>query len=384
MNHQLLASVAMISKRCMKRLHGILLLVAALNACPAAYTQVSNAPIPFYPQYCSDNKLPADVTAPNVNSGKSACDQGFDNWIRDGLTSHRPLYLPAGFYRLSNAHIVQLHQAGQQAASSLTIYCDGPQIAQFLFDSGMAPPNIQFIGNDVPSAPDLVSGLWIQNCGFYGSTPGALMQIGATDYGDQFRGMKLDYVAVRNVTTSGNAIALQLNNVTASFINAVANAASISPAEGAQGPPYTTLGFAALECRQCTASTFHGSYGVSSFGVVLADGANTGNSFYSLDLEETVNAVRIVNAQSTDNTFLAGQYSDFQTGIVANAGSGNVFVSPNFLPRCAGNASQGNPAGSNYSIAFTGQMVGASVTYVNQTLLAGNPCKPNYGGYITP
>jgi hypothetical protein len=97
------------------------------------------------------------------------------------------------------------------------------------------------------------------------------------------------------------------------------------------GPPWTGLGFAALDCRQCLFNNFFGSYSASYFGVVLRDGSNYGNVFHAIDDEVTTDAIAILNSASANNTFMGGQIALSYSGIYATAGSNNLFCNPNYL-----------------------------------------------------
>jgi hypothetical protein len=282
-----------------------------------AYAQAPPSSIAFYPTYCSDR------------TGATDCSTGFANWIADGISQKLPLYAQAGTYKLSSQQTVNLISV---KTVGLSIFCDGPQLTRFVFDNSVASPNLQFIGDDSnPATVDNIFYLWVQGCGFRGNTNGTIVQVGRQNFNDAINETQFVNVAVQNASTGGSAIALQLNFVLNSFMNVVANAGAPTPG----GPPWTGLGFAALDCRQCLFNNFFGSYSIGYAGVALRDGSNYGNVFHAIDDEVTTAAVWILNANSTHNTFLGGQFALSSQGINAVNGSDNKFLNPHFLGNTA-------------------------------------------------
>lgn len=279
-----------------------------------ADAQAPSSAIAFYPAYCKDL------------TGKTDCSSGFARWISAGISQHRPLYARAGKYRLSSAQVVQLHPV---AGIGLSVFCDGPKLTRFVFDRDVGSPNLEFIGLDTPGNADSINYLWIQGCGFSGSTNGTLVQIGRMDFGDAINETQLVNDGIYNGSGGDGAIALQLNFVLNSFINIVADAGAPPPSEKA--PPFKNLGFAALDCRGCAFNSFFGSYSIANSGIVLRDWQNYGNVFHSVDAEVTNASVSVLNSGSVDNTFIGGQFSSSVVGINATAGAGNKFINPHFF-----------------------------------------------------
>ncbi len=296
---------------------GLVALLVLTGSAPAM-AQAPPSSLTFYPTYCSDR------------TGATDCSAGFAQWIADGIAQKLPLYAQAGTYRLASAQTVNLHDV---ATTGMSIFCDGPQLTKFVFDANVSSPNLQFVGNNfqAPNVPDNIFYLWVQGCGFRGNTNGTLVQIGRTTYGDAINETQLVNVAVQNSSGGGSAIALQLNFVLNSFINVVANAG----APTGTSPPWSNIGFAALDCRGCLFNNFFGSYSIGYAGVALRDGNNYGNVFHAIDDEVTTVAVWILNAGSAHNTFIGGQFALSSQGINATAGSSNKFLNPNFLGNTA-------------------------------------------------
>lgn len=328
---------------CATRLPIIFSLLAALLSNQAKAALIPASALPFYPTYCNDN------------TGQTSCSGGFAQWIQDGITQKRALYAQAGRYRLDSQQTITLTSQGPGGTAppantlmsgvlGISIYCDGPQLTQFVFDAGVASPNLQLVGQDLAHAAtptqDSVTYPVIRGCGFSGSVNGTLMQIGTYDYGDAINEPQLINDEFHNNSSGGSAVALQLNFVLNGYVDVVATAGIVPP--GQSGPPWTSLGFAALDCRACAFNNFYGSYGYSNNAIVLRDGWTFGNTFHSVDVAVFTSAVYIPNETVpgsimgppllNHNVFLGGTFSSGVYGINAafGASSGNIMINPTF------------------------------------------------------
>ena len=292
--------------------------------------------------YCTGSSSPYSCTSTQ-----------FSTWIAQGLgSSPKPLYAPAGVYNISGSVTVDFNPGSPPTTDptiGLSIFCDGPQLTQFVFSSGSGITFENSAGTNATTGNAPVYYLWIQGCGFTGSTNAPLVQIGQSDFFDAFNETQLVNDVIRNRmggTNGGSAIGLQLNYVLNSFVNVTINAACVAtsvltvsgcPSTGISGTAstgYSGLGFAALDCRKCLFNSFFGSYSNSGSGVVLRDDSNYGNVFHSIDDEGTTAAIWTVNGSGTyihNNTFMGGTFAFSSLGINATVGATTYLFNPYFL-----------------------------------------------------
>lgn len=283
--------------------------VAAMLALQAAPSVAASSVVPIYPNYCADN------------TGGTVCPAAnFASWIAAGSAPGAVLYAQAGIYRLSAQQTVHLGPTG------LNIICDGPQVTQFAFDSGVASPNIVFEGNDnAPSTPATVTGLSIEGCGITGAVNGTLAQFGWPDFGDKLYHPRLVHdLFINSAPVSGPGVALQLNYVDSGTVDVIAQNGNLP------GAPYNRSGFAALDCRQCTNTNFFGLFQQAYSAIMLRDGINSGNTFHSVVTAHSVVGLNVANTSSHANTLVGGLISDSTYGIFASGGSSNQIINPTF------------------------------------------------------
>lgn len=280
----------------------------------------------FYPTYCTDN------------TGATDCTSGFNAALADQLSTAKCLYIPTGRYLISSNIDWNIHAKPTQG---FCIYGDGRGDARAviagsaLIFGGTTGVNFNIHGN---TGDSLTTGR-IQNLSIIGSTTGTVFQVGNSALDDAFNEIYLTGLFISNGSTAGSAVALNLNF----FLNGVVDA--IVNGGGYNVGTKIGSGFAALDCRQCTFTSFLGSYSLSGTGIYLRDGSNYGNVFSALTTEATTTNIAILNAGSTNNTFVGGSISLATNGIVATGGSNNVFLNTNFQAGSLTSKITGTPVG---------------------------------------
>jgi hypothetical protein len=251
------------------------------------------------------------------NTGATDCSAGIADWLAEGIALNKALYIPAGTYRVSSQLVWNLQTV---YATGINVFGDGRLASIIKFDTGVASPNWDIVGDDTAMEYGICYGRF-EDFGVQGNTSGELMTFGRDDYNDSMNEFQLNNIYVQNFSTADTAIALKLNY----FVNGLVNVA----ADGGGFSNDTGSGFAALLCNQCVMTTFMGTFGNDGSGIVFANGSSTTNTFLNVDTEANTIDIEISSANATDNTFVGGQIATATYGIYASAGVSNKFINVN-------------------------------------------------------
>ena len=171
------------------------------------------------------------------------------------------------------------------------------------------------------------------------NTPGYAVVVGMPDFSDAQNSIKIDHLIVNNSSNSTNSAggACQFNYVLDSDIYAICDSAG-----GAAGMAFEQAQFSRIS-GAATAAAAGGR------GIVLENGYNFSNTFFSLDLEVSPTCLSITFNHNGLNTFVS-PYFDCTTAINATASVGNTVINPNY----GGNVSNYGPNSVGISVQGTG------------------------------
>jgi hypothetical protein len=223
------------------------------------------------------------------------------------LAARRPLYLPAGQYRLDTPLI---WDTAALASVGISIFGDGPLLTALDFVHGGDGPDL-LVHCSAPGGASFYSQL--HDFGVQGHGRGAALQIGRDDFSDAHNAISVRRLVIN---ADGAGPAFTLNGVYNGHIDVVANAAGV------------TRGIA-LRLRQTAFCTFNGAQGHASVGTWMGDGYNFGNVFTAIDYEVLATAVRIAGTNCARNTWIGGTLANLDWGFDCTAGHDNRVININ-------------------------------------------------------
>jgi Pectate lyase superfamily protein len=246
-------------------------------------------------------------------TGVNDCSTALSNAYAAAVAAKKALYVPAGTYRVSSQITWSL---AANPTFGVTVYGDGPRLSLFQFDSSVASPNLQIVGN----ASQAIFYSRFSAFGVEGNVNGIVLQIGRTDLTDELNQFVFDQLEIKNSNSSAAAIGTQVNNVIGgTFLNVVSNG-------GGSG-----TGLAALELQQASFCTFlGGSFGNSTKSVYITNGFTFSCTFFSVDTEAATTAWTCDSVHAANNTWVGGQIATVTNGFNFTAGNSALVINPNF------------------------------------------------------
>ncbi len=229
------------------------------------------------------------------------------------ITSGKPLYFPTAIYNVGTSQLVFLLNSA--LTSGVYIYGDGVARSIINAMNVTTSPQVLFTNTEPPSRT-----AWnfsIKEIGFYNYTTGAGVQFGNEDFSDSFQKPTIDILAL-NFHNASTARAVEMNSVANGKIRLVANVATNGTG---------------LLLRQATYNHFTGSVGaVAGTSIRLTDGANKGNVFMAMDMENVDTCIISDSPANEANTFIGGTFSYMKNGVISTAGKGLIIINPGTNP----------------------------------------------------
>jgi hypothetical protein len=223
------------------------------------------------------------------------------------LAARRPLYLPAGRYRLDTPIDWDI---GALARVGISVFGDGPLLSALDFVSAGDGPDLLLHC----SAADRASFYsQLHDFGVQGHGSGPVLQIGRDDFSDAHNGIRLERMVIN---ADGGGPALTLNSVCNAHVDVVANAGGVKRG-------------IALRLCQTALSTFSGAQGHASVGTWMGDGYNFGNVFTAIDYEVLGTGVSIAGVNCARNTWIGGTLANLDWGFDCTAGHDNRAININ-------------------------------------------------------
>jgi hypothetical protein len=324
----------------------------------------------------------ADFGADPTNTTDSTT--AFNNWWTACLGADR-----SGSSALASGHLCFMPQGHYKVSSNLTwdfasSHAGGPVIegagigATIIDFSGTAGNSLTVKASDNAA---IFYPAFKQFSVLANNSAGPAMMIGQANFADAFNTITMNSVNVKNLANSTNSVGLQLNGVFNSDFTGLVTNAGCTDAFG-----NCPNGGISLRLTQTQFSRFQGSFAGGQFGIHIDTGFTFGNVFEGYDLEVNYTGVFIGSSSANYNTFIGGTNvwcnsaagsggtcasTGAGFGIVANAGSHNVFINPNLMsPNTAlfntGNTNGVEIQGSVYSAA-TPAAPASGVSLTNST-----------------
>ncbi len=237
----------------------------------------------------------------------------FNNAYAEAISLNKPLYIPAGSYRVSSQLAWDVHP---RSLTGITIIGDGAHmsILDFSQDS-VASPNLRIYD----SVTEPVVYCRIGAFGVKANVNGVAVQIGQTNFSDAWNVCRFGPMYIANTNSGTSAVGLQVNEVLSSTFECM-----VANLNGAG------TGMDAIQLNQSIMNTFSGcSAGNSAIGLHLTNGYSYGNVFLGLDLENATSGVAIDTPDALDNTWIGGSAANLSYFANGSAGNGNYFFNIN-------------------------------------------------------
>lgn len=159
-----------------------------------------------------------------------------------------------------------------------------------------------------------------EDLGWIGDQPGYVFGIGGTSLvGSEMNFFRMVRCKVQNFNTTSASRAMVVNGLYGGYIDVVCNCGS-GGYVGGQG--------VALTLRQSQFVSYFGSYGSAEISVQFIDGANAGNVFHAIDMENVSIDVDSASGTVVDNVFISGRWAYSTGGLRATVGSNNEIRRP--------------------------------------------------------
>jgi hypothetical protein len=233
--------------------------------------------------------------------------------IAAAITNNWPVHFPAGTYKVTSA--IAIDYAGQ-ATKGFRLISEGATIDGQSIASGPVL-QIECGGGSVGSPTGCFYFKEEGTLFVSASTPAYAVVLGKTDFSDAHNSAKIDHLVVHNANTNPAAGGCQFNFILDSDIYAVC---------------VSTGGAAGLALEQTQFSRISGAgtaEATGGRGLVLENGYNFSNVFFSLDLEVSPICLSITFNHNGLNTFVS-PFFNCQTAINATNSIGNVLINPNY------------------------------------------------------
>ena len=232
--------------------------------------------------------------------------------INNAVANNWPVHFPAGTYKITSSLIIDY---ASQAAHGFRLISRGAIVDGRSVSAG---PVLQIrCSGGSPTSP--TGCFYFKEEGSFfvnANTPGYAVIVGMPDFSDAHNSIKIDHLIVNNASTNSAGGACQFNYVLDSDIYAICDSAG-----GAAGMAFEQAQFSRIS-GAATAAAAGGR------GIVLENGYNFSNTFFSLDLEVSPTWLSITFNHNGLNTFIS-PYFDCTTAINATASVGNTVINPN-------------------------------------------------------
>lgn len=251
--------------------------------------------------------------ADGTTDDKAALDAWFSHVInitkRGRLSPKTYRYVGQIEWDLASVSTSGIRIEGATTQSSIIEVETSSSPAVRIFCSGGAPS---------PGIPAIQANSKFLFFGFATNLNGIGLEIGTTDFSDQFNHTEFN-LTVTNSSTGSSAIGYQLNALYECDvkINTVVNGLSI------------TAGSIGIKMRKVAFSRLKIGAASVDIGLKITDDFTYGNHFETPDLEVVNTGVLIDVPTAQTNTFTGGTYGFSDFGVKATAGSNNWFFNPN-------------------------------------------------------
>jgi len=233
-----------------------------------------------------------------VGDGATDDSNAVNNWYSNVVSTGYPGVVPAGRYKITS----QLVWDMLTRTNGITIVGEGVTTSVFDVSNVVSTPAVQIISSIGPTSNNKFSSI-----GFIGNLAGTVLQIGTNSYTDTMRNSQFD-ISVNNLSNSTSVTSVVVNSVRASTLRIVANSSGHGEA---------------IHINAMSHSDLFGAFTNADTGIHFGNSISNGNTIRA-SVYGVSNCVSITS-NSTNNTFLGGQYTWTQYGVVANAGNSNVF-----------------------------------------------------------
>ena len=248
----------------------------------------------------------------------------------DAVTNHVPLRLSNGTFKVTAKLSWDLQGS---ASAGLKIISDNATIDGVSI--GGAGNVLQLFGSGgTPGSPTVVNNLDLEGVlTVKGSTTGYVVDLGTTNFADEFYGAHIDHLVVTNASTSGTAGGVRGNFFAASRLNL----------DGTTAGGGASVSGVALEQLQNSTLSGHGkTAGASGAALLIENGTSQGNSIAGFDYDPASNTCLSVTSTTAANNMAMSPYFGCTTAVNATQNyNGVTVVNPTFAGANLGPSSQG-------------------------------------------